>query len=215
MSKIVSSRAAVRAAERIAAARGSIRAAWESLGLGWSFDDLMAYFDSSEAAQAVPKELHGKMLGVSAAVAILAVEQTRDRERPDMPINATFEVVRKELGVVPPHGGHRLWGTINGSSYCVLISHDPFGEENRWHISVSNEEHLQSGHEVPIWRDFVAIVHQLRPGVPFVLGIPPRNMWMNKNPNVLHALETRDEALIARWRVEAAAVAGTDAAVPS
>lgn len=216
MGRISGSRAAVRAGERLIAARGSIRAAWDSLGLGWSFDDLSAYLRGADGYDDIPDELRGKMLGIAAGVVILAVEHDRDRQHGDVAAGATFEVVRKEEGVVAPHGGDRMWGTLNGSTYCVLISRDPVGEGDlRWHISVSNEAHLQAGHDVPVWRDFVAIVHQLRPGVPFVVGIPPRHMWMNKNPNVLHAVEVRDEGLIAEWRRNAAGVAGTDAAVPS
>jgi hypothetical protein len=43
-------------------------------------------------------------------------------------------------------------------------------------------------------------LHALRPGVPFVLGIPPRSWWMNIHPHVLHAWETRDWLLIDQWR---------------
>lgn len=202
------------------AAGGSLRGAWEGLGLGWSFDDLRSFLNPG--LEHIPEAERGDALGLIASTAMAAVEQDRDRNDDDAgPRDGTFRVQKREQGVVAPFGGDRLWGTINGENYCVLISHDLMhrdlvkGEQRRWHISVSNERHLRRGHDVPTWRDFVAIVHQLRPGVAFVVGIPPRNMWMNKNPNVLHAVEVRDEVLMAEWRRNAEQVQGTDAAVPS
>jgi hypothetical protein len=38
--------------------------------------------------------------------------------------------------------------------------------------------------------------------VPFVVGVPPRSWWMNVHPDVLHLVETRDQALIESWRDE-------------
>lgn len=218
MSRIGDSRAAVRAGERLLSVGGSIRKAWESLGLGWTFDDLMDYVD--RPLEQVPEEARGSMLGLVASSVIVAVEHDRDRgDRPEPNGGAELVVEKREVGAVQPHGGDRLWGSLNGSRYCILMGREPVApsapDDLRWHISVSNEAHLQRGHDVPCWRDFVAIVHQLRPGVPFVLGIPPRNLWMNKNPNVLHAYEVKDPALIEHWRINAEAVRGTDAAVPS
>jgi hypothetical protein len=215
MSRIADSRAAVRAGERLLAVKGSIRGAWEGLGLGWTFDQLMDYLKGGGYGS-IPEDYHGQVLGIAASVAVVAVEQERDRQMPEPQESGTFVVEKRESGVVGPFGGDRLWGSLNGQRYCVLLSRDVFPDgDPRWHISVSNEAHLQRGHDVPVWRDFVAIVHQMRPGVPFVLGIPPSNMWMNKNPNVLHALEVKDEALIREWRRHADAVRGTDAATPS
>lgn len=45
--------------------------------------------------------------------------------------------------------------------------------------------------------------HDLRPGVPFCMGVPPRLWWMNVHPNVLHLWETRDDGLIEEWRANA------------
>jgi hypothetical protein len=216
--RVADSRAAKRAGERLLTARGSIRGLWNSLSLGWSFDDLTEYLEAGFAT--IPEEMRGRVLGIVASTCAVVVEQDRDRapapEAGDT--EGKFVVEKTERGVVAPAGGDRMWGVLDGQRYCVLLSHDPIddpGGEKRWHVSVSNEAHLGAGHDVPTWRDFVAIVHQVRPGVPFVVGIPPRNMWMNKNPNVLHALETRDVLLVRRWEAEAAAVRGTEAAVPS
>jgi hypothetical protein len=72
----------------------------------------------------------------------------------------------------------------------------------RWHISVRYGDPGFNG-RVPSWGELVQTAHELRPGVPFVVGIPPRSWWLNVHPDVLHLVETRDLALIASWRDEA------------
>lgn len=64
----------------------------------------------------------------------------------------------------------------------------------RWHISVSCAD------RVPTWEELVTTVHELRPGVPFCMGVPPKTWWMNVHPHVLHMWETRDDGLIEEWR---------------
>lgn len=71
--------------------------------------------------------------------------------------------------------------------------HDPL----RWHISVTGPD------RIPTWEEMVAAAHDLRPGVVFVVGIPPRTWWMNVHPHVLHAWETTDEQLVREYRVNA------------
>ena len=66
----------------------------------------------------------------------------------------------------------------------------------RWHISVAGQK------DVPRWKDLVAIVQDLRPGVFFCVGLPPRSMWMSVHPNTLHATEIKDAPLIEQWRME-------------
>lgn len=68
--------------------------------------------------------------------------------------------------------------------------------EPRWHISVAGE------HTVPMWDTLVSVGHQLRPGVCFVIGVPPESWWINIHPNVLHLYETRDLPLENQWRIE-------------
>lgn len=93
----------------------------------------------------------------------------------------------------------------HGRTFRVCLSRDPMGLDDqgvpdlRWHVSVSQV----GSNSVPQWRSLVAIVHALRPGVPFIVGIPPESWWMNVHPGVLHAVETRDVNLIAQWRFEA------------
>lgn len=77
----------------------------------------------------------------------------------------------------------------------VLTSREEWqpGDE-RWHVSISALE------RVPSWNEIAHTLHALRPGVPFVLGVPPRSWWLNVHPYVLHAWETKDWNLIEQWR---------------
>lgn len=88
----------------------------------------------------------------------------------------------------------------------VYVSRDPYGRlddgspDFRWHISVSQE---MEPSKVPPWGALVAIAHKVRPGVPLVVGVPPRSQWMNVHEGVLHLVEVKDPNLIAQWRFEA------------
>lgn len=84
----------------------------------------------------------------------------------------------------------------NSRGLRVLISRDLGLNEAdpRWHISVSYSDHI------PDWEEMVQIAHNLRPGVFFVIGVPPENMWMSAHPYALHLWETTDEGLIAEWK---------------
>ena len=82
----------------------------------------------------------------------------------------------------------------------AMLGREPYAEDDwRWHISVRSGELGVNG-RVPNWDELVDTAHALRPGVPFVIGIPPRSWWMNVHPNVLHIVETKDEAMIQNWR---------------
>lgn len=102
----------------------------------------------------------------------------------------------------------RAWrAKRDGVSYRVYLSRDPYGHleggepDWRWHISVSHFD--GSTDRVPAWAALVAIAHDVRPGVPMVVGVPPRSMWMNVHGGVLHLVETRDHNLVEQWRHEA------------
>lgn len=69
--------------------------------------------------------------------------------------------------------------------------------DHRWHISVSGPA------RVPTWSEIAAACHELRPGVPFVMGVPPRSRWMNVHSDVLHCWETKDAALLDQWAANA------------
>lgn len=87
--------------------------------------------------------------------------------------------------------------------YNVLVSRDPLPHQLllndpdfRWHISVSGTN------AVPEWRHLVAIAHQLRPGICFVIGVPPKSWWLNVHEFTLHLWELNDPNLINAWRSE-------------
>ena len=47
----------------------------------------------------------------------------------------------------------------------------------------------------------------VRPGVHFVIMVPPKSWWMNVHPYTLHLWETADQALIEEARTNATAKA--------
>jgi len=82
---------------------------------------------------------------------------------------------------------------------AAIVGREPVdgkGDDLRWHIS------LQHRLRIPNWEELVSAGHELRPGVVFVIGVPPRSWWINVHPRVLHLWELRDEALAAQWRFE-------------
>lgn len=72
---IIDSRAQDRGAERLRR-EGGIRKAFDSLGLGWDFDDLADYL--TIANPHFPEELHGRLAGAVAAFAIVVAEKERE-----------------------------------------------------------------------------------------------------------------------------------------
>jgi hypothetical protein len=90
----------------------------------------------------------------------------------------------------------------NPNGLTAFLGREPVDEDDediRWHISVRYGDPGADG-RIPTWEECVATAHELRPGVAFVIGIPPRSWWMNVHPHVLHLYETRDPHLIATWR---------------
>jgi hypothetical protein len=91
------------------------------------------------------------------------------------------------------------------SGLTALVGREPFGntdDDIRWHISVRYGDPGVDG-RVPSWEEMVNAAHELRPGVVFVIGVPPRSWWMSVHPHVLHLHETRDAALIAEFQANA------------
>jgi hypothetical protein len=83
------------------------------------------------------------------------------------------------------------------SGLVALVSRDPIPHGgDRWHISVTHVS------RVPTWSELTDAAHELRPGVVFVLGLPPKSWWINIHPYCLHLYETRDQPLIEQWRFE-------------
>lgn len=95
----------------------------------------------------------------------------------------------------------RFGGVEHRTEYRVISAREPINPaaepEPRWHLSVVGQN------DVPVWAHLVAIAHDLRPGVCFVVGVPPRIWWMNIHPHCLHLWETRDHELMEQWRAEA------------
>jgi hypothetical protein len=84
----------------------------------------------------------------------------------------------------------------------ALVSRDLVAKgDARWHVSVRYGEPGANG-RVPTWDELVDAGHALRPGVAFVVGVPPRSWWINVHPHVLHLWETRDPHLTSMWRDE-------------
>lgn len=70
------------AAERLLAARASVRAAFDGLGSGLTFDDLVAYIERDFHAKSVFDAptldiAHARIVGLAAATAITVVEADR------------------------------------------------------------------------------------------------------------------------------------------
>lgn len=79
----------------------------------------------------------------------------------------------------------------------ALVSRDEIEPGDlRWHISLRHEK------RIPTWDELAACGHDLRPGVCFCIGVPPRSWWMNLHENVLHLWELRDQPIMAQWRAE-------------
>jgi hypothetical protein len=79
----------------------------------------------------------------------------------------------------------------------ALIAREEIADDDlRWHISVSRQDRL------PDWGELVTAAHELRPGIVFVIGVPPKSWWINIHPFCLHLFETRDPHLIEQWRAE-------------
>lgn len=94
----------------------------------------------------------------------------------------------------------KVYASPNGLT--AIMCREPVADDDlRWHISVRYGDPGVNG-RIPTWDELVNTAHELRPGVPFVIGIPPRSWWINVHPHVLHLYETRDEALVATWREE-------------
>src|SRR3954462_14933609 len=114
---------------------------------------------------------------------------------------------QRSPGVEPP----RAYQHPNGLT--AFIGREPYGPgyddpDVRWHISVRYGDPGVNG-RIPTWEEIVQTAHELRPGVCFVIGIPPRSWWMNVHPHVLHLHETRDAALIQQFRDNALAAVPT------
>lgn len=102
-------------------------------------------------------------------------------------------------------GVRAIWCSKEEVVVRVLIAREPWPPQLgvtdwRWHISAAV---VAPEPRVPSWAELVGLAHQLRPGVGFVISVPPRSLWMNVHSDVLHLTESRDEGLWAEWRANA------------
>lgn len=107
-------------------------------------------------------------------------------------MRAAAEALGLEVREVPLPLGYAL-----GDELTALVGREPVADGDlRWHISVNG------GDRLPTWHELVEAAHQIRPGVCFVLGVPPRSWWMADIPSgrfVLHLWELRDPNLEESW----------------
>lgn len=107
---------------------------------------------------------------------------------------------------LPPDAPMQLHGTFDarhkGRHFSVFLTRDDLNPGRslpdwRWHLSIAGRDM-----KVPVWDTVAAIAHELRPGVPFALGIPPKSWWIDVHSGCLHAWELHDDNLLAQWRSE-------------
>ena len=93
-----------------------------------------------------------------------------------------------------------LYRRLDGKPYQAMHTRDPIpGEEHltpRHHISVAGVD------DVPPWDVLANAGHEIRPGVPFCIGVPPKSWWINVHEFTIHLWECRDERLLDTWRGE-------------
>src|SRR4051812_49234175 len=88
----------------------------------------------------------------------------------------------------------------NPNGLTALVAREEWVTSDfRWHISVRYGDPGVNG-RIPTWEEMVQTAHELRPGIVFVIGIPPRSWWMSVHPHVLHLMETKDEVLIEQFK---------------
>lgn len=118
--------------------------------------------------------------------------------RPDDPL---LRRVAEHLAAGGATDVQHLIATIKGREYTVTLSREPINPiggmpDFRWHISLAGPQ------DVPPWNVMAAVAHEVRPGVPFCIPVPPRSQWMNYNERVLHLYEIKDNNLTEQWRTE-------------
>lgn len=112
-----------------------------------------------------------------------------------MPVGLPGGEEQRWLGQAPVAYQHR-------SGLTAILSRDELAPGDlRWHLSVRYGDPGRDG-RVPTWEELVRAAHELRPGVVFVVGVPPRSWWVNVHPDVLHLWEIRDKALTETWQAE-------------
>lgn len=119
------------------------------------------------------------------------------RAAPEM-LNFTVNEWQNEIGFPQ---AYRL-GPAESPHLFALVGREPVSpvtdkvSDLRWHISVNG------GIRLPTWHEMVDAGHQLRPGVCFVIGVPPKSWWMadiKSGKYVLHLWQLKDNNLEQSW----------------
>jgi hypothetical protein len=79
--RVADSVAQERGAERLKHERGSIRAAFDGLGLGWDYEDVWDYCNGTVSFRMLPRGQRGIVAGMLMGFAVVVVERVRDTER--------------------------------------------------------------------------------------------------------------------------------------
>jgi hypothetical protein len=77
--RIADSEAQAVAANSMIVERGSIRAVFDNLGLGWTYDDVWDYLIAAPSFQTLPERHRGIVAGMVMGFATVAVERERER----------------------------------------------------------------------------------------------------------------------------------------
>jgi hypothetical protein len=108
---------------------------------------------------------------------------------------------------IKPDDPMQLHGSFDvqheGRSFSVFLTRDNVAPgprqvpDWRWHLSIAGRDM-----KVPEWNTIAAVAHQVRPGIPFALGVPPKSWWINVHSGALHLWELKDANLLDQWRHE-------------
>jgi hypothetical protein len=111
-----------------------------------------------------------------------------------------YEATEKIRDMMEGPGRCRVEGVyLHEDGRLALVTRDNIGlttPDWRWHISVRQ---TTAGGSIPTWNEVANTAHDLRPGVGFVLSVPPRSMWMSVHDHVLHLEEVKDHNLQQQW----------------
>ena len=115
---------------------------------------------------------------------------------------SAWKQIALPAGIAQLHPAHLMSPRVyvNGELRAILARENCGGADTdplRWHLSVSHAR------RVPTWAELRDACHDLRPGVTFSIGIPPRSMWLNEHDFCIHMWETIDPALYEEYRTNA------------
>ena len=186
---------------------GHIYDAFDGLDVGVRARELAEWFRGHSEAQF--GALTGRAFGAALSIAIVAVEAERRTRGSRAEPAAEGEWHRDADWQLEVHRAYELAGgeaefepvAWRKTPLQALMAREPCpgDRELRWHLSVAHMD------RVPCWEELVDAAHNLRPGVVFVLGLPPRSWWLNFDERVLHLWEVRDGPLVESWRANPSA----------